>query len=218
MSHKAELKENILASKLETAVVWIVERRVQVATVLGVIVAAALISSVFFLRHQEAVDTSRTKLGYAQSLVSQDRLTEAVPVLEDIQKSPADTDTRRLAKFLSGVVAFGTSKTDDAIRDFGDAANMSRNHPLRPLALANLGSAYEQKQDFESAARTYTTFMSEFADHFMAPRVQLGLGRSQLLAGKKDDAKKSLEHLIDLYPTSEWAENARRLLDNTRNR
>jgi TolA-binding protein len=46
----------------------------------------------------------------------------------------------------------------------------------------------------------------------------LGLGRSLAAAGKIDEAKKALGQLIDLYPTSHWAENARSIMDKFKTR
>lgn len=218
MSKKSELRENVLASQLEGFLRWLIERRVQVLTSLGVAFAAVLIGSVFALRQRDAREQARTRLAYSQALISQARFAEAAPVLDEVRSGPADADTARLAAYLRGVVAFGQSKADDAIKFFDEAIARSRNHPLKPLALADLGVAYEQKKDFEAAARAYTSFVTDHANHFMAPRMMLAQGRSLFLAGKPDEARTALDRLVDLYPTSEWAENARRLIDTNKKR
>jgi TolA-binding protein len=218
MSRKAELKENVLASHLERFLKWVIDRHVQVLTSLGVAVAVILIGSVFLLRQREARESSRTRVAYAQALLSQARFGEASKALEEVAKSPTDADTARLAVYLRGVAAIGESKIDEAIVHLNDAVSRSRNHPLRPLALADLAAAYEQKKDFDGAARTYAMFAADHPNHFMTPRILLGLGRSQMLGGKADEARKSLDRLVDLYPTSEWAEIARRLIDKNKNR
>jgi TolA-binding protein len=216
MSRKAELSENILASKLESALTWIIERRVQVLTSFGVAIAAVLIGSVFALRRHDAREQARTRVAYSQALLSQARFAEAASALDDVRKNPVDADTARLAAYLRGVAALGMSKPDDAVTYLNEAVALSNGHPLQPLALADLGAAYEQKKDFDSAARTYQTFLTDHADHFMSARVMLSLGRVQYLTGKPDDAKKTLDRLVDLHPTSEWAENARRLIDKNK--
>jgi TolA-binding protein len=81
------------------------------------------------------------------------------------------------------------------------------------LALSNLGFAYEQKKEYKNAAETLQKYMDAYADHFLAPRVQLAIGRNWALSGDTDAAKKTLSQLIDLYPTSEWAQNARLIMD-----
>jgi TolA-binding protein len=76
-----------------------------------------------------------------------------------------------------------------------------------------LGFAYEQKGDYAGAAQTYRQFMTDHAEHFLAPRIQLALGRSLAMSNQPQAAQEALGHLIDLYPTSPWAENARQIMD-----
>jgi len=218
MSRKAELSENLLAAKLEGLFVWLYERRVQSLISLGVLVAAALIGSVFVLRQREQAVDFQTKIAFAQSMISQRQYPQADTVLAEVRAGSAGNDTTRMATYLSGVSAFEQRKIDEAVTFFSTAVDQSAGHPLRPLARASLGSALEEKKNYEAAIANYAAFISETPDHFLSPRIQLALGRSNLLAGKNDDAKKALDHLIDQFPTSEWAENARRLMDKNKSR
>jgi TolA-binding protein len=218
MSRKAELSENLLAARMEGALLWIFERRVQVLISIGVAVAVLLIGSVFVLRRREQAEQARTKLAYAQSLISQQQFAQADPLLAEVRSSRADADTVRLAAYLGGVSSLEEGKLDDAVKLLTEAVDKSAGHPIRPLARASLGAALEQKNDLPAAIATYGAFISESPDHFLSPRIQLALGRTNLLAGRNDDARKALEHLIDQFPTSEWAENARRLMDKNKTR
>ncbi len=216
MSRNADLKENILASQLERFLVWGIERKVQVLTSVGVAVAAVLIGSVFALRQSQTHEQSRTQIAYSQALLSQGKYAEAAKALDQARKLPMDQDTARLSSYLRGVAAFGLGNADEAIPLFNETLSRSTGHPIRPLALSDLGAAYEQKKDFNAAVRTYTTFMTDYPDSFLAPRIMLALGRTQFLFGNQEDGKKTLDRLLDLYPTSEWAENARRLIDKNK--
>jgi predicted negative regulator of RcsB-dependent stress response len=218
MSRKAELSENILAARMERTLTWVIERRVQALISLGVIVASILIGSVFVLRRNQQIEKSRTKLAYAQSLISQQEFAQAEPILNEIRASGTDADGARLAAFLSGVAALDQKKLDDAVKLLTEAVDKSSGHPIRPLARAALGTALEEKKDLTAAIANYAAFISETPDHFMSPRIQLALGRCNLQAGRNDDARRALEHLIDQFPTSEWAENARRLMDKNKSR
>ncbi len=82
----------------------------------------------------------------------------------------------------------------------------------------NLAFAFEQQKKYDQAAAVFGRFMVEHGDHFLAPRVQLSLGKNLALSGKTEEAKKALQQLIDLYPTSPWAENARSFLDKNKTR
>lgn len=216
MSRKAELSENILAAKLEGTLEWLYERRVHALVSLGVVVAAGLIGSVFVLRRNEQAEDAQTKIAYAQSMISQQQFPQAETVLSEVRAGASGSDTARMGAYLSGVSAFDQGKLDDAVKFFTAAIDQSAGHPVRPLARSGLGTALEAKKDYEGAIADYAAFISETPDHFLSPRIQLALGRAYLLAGKNDEAKKALEHLIDQFPTSEWAENARRLMDKNK--
>lgn len=218
MSRKAELSENILAARMESALIWMYERRIQMLISLGVLVAALLIGSVFVLRRNQQNEDAQTKIAYAQAMITQQQYAQADKVLSEVRSSNADLSSRRLAVYFSGISALSQGKLDDAVKDLQEAVDKSANHPLRPLARAALGTALEEKKDYTGAIADYAAFMSENPDNFLSPRMQLALGRANLLAGNNDEARKALGHLIDQFPTSEWAENARRLMDKNKSR
>lgn len=218
MSRKAELSENILAAHMENALIWMYQRRIQMLISLGVLVAALLIGSVFVLRRNQENDDAQTKIAYAQAMISQQQYPQADKALSEVTSSNANVSARRLAVYFSGISALHQGKLDEAVKDLQEAVDKSANHPLRPLARAALGTALEEKKDYAGAIADYAAFLSETPDNFLSPRMQLALGRTNLLAGKTDDARKALGHLIDQFPTSEWAENARRLMDKNKSR
>jgi TolA-binding protein len=218
MSHRADLKENILASRLERLLQWILANRSFVLTLLGVSLAAILMASVFMLRSRDAKDVNLTRLGLAQSLISQQQFDGAAKTLEELRAQNPDGRTLLYVLYYQGVAEMGRGKFDKAAEYFTEAVNRSGRSPLRPLSLANLAQAQEQQKNYDAAADTYRKFLADYSNHFMAPRIQLGLGRSLLIGGKKDEAQKAFEQLVDLYPTSVWAENARQLMDKNRSR
>jgi TolA-binding protein len=154
-----------------------------------------------------------TRLSQAQALLSMKKLPEAEQVLNDVRNTTPDTDAKLYATFYLGQAALSENKPDDAIARFSETAAEAVKRPIRPLALSNLGFAYEQKGDYANAALTYRQFMADYAEHFLAPRVQLSLGRSLAMANDPAGAQEALGHLVDLYPTSPWAENARQIMD-----
>jgi TolA-binding protein len=218
MSSNTDLKENILASKLEGVVQWIVNHRSRVLTGGGVALAAILISSVFILQRSDQTKIDWTRLSQAQALLSMKKYPEAEKIYTEVRNSTPDLDAKFYATFYLGQAALDQNKWDDAIARFSETTSEAIKHPIRPLAMSNLGFSYEQKGDYANAAQTYRQFMAEYAEHFLAPRVQLSLGRSLASAGDIPGAQEALGHLIDLYPTSPWAENARQIMDKFKTR
>ena len=218
MSTKADLKENVLAAKVEIALKWVLANRGPVLTVLGIFVAVLLIGSVFMIRRQELRNTTLTRLALAESLISQQQYDRGTQILQDIRAGATSGSILVQVAYQQGLASLGLKNYDQAAQYFSEAVDKSAGSPVRPLALSNLGFTYEQKKDFAAAAQAYGRFMTEYGEHFLAPRVQLALGRSLAADGKWEDAKKALTQLIDLYPTSTWAENARSIMDKNKTR
>jgi TolA-binding protein len=213
MSTKSELKQNVLASKLEAVTPWLITHRTQILGGIGVLIGAALVGSVFIIRKNEARDIAWTRLAQAQILLSQNRADAALPILKEIQGANPGSRESMFAAFYLGQAELEAKRYEEAIQQFSNVVAQSAGQPLRPLALSNLAFAQEQKGDYPAAVQTYQQFMSEYSEHFLAARAQLSLGKAQLRAGDKEGARKSLGQLVDLYPTSPWAQNARRIMD-----
>jgi TolA-binding protein len=218
MSTKAELKQNVLASKLEELTPWLIAHRMHALMALGIVVGVSLIASVFIIRKNESRDINWTRLAQAQILIGQKRADGAAQILTEIKNANPGSVEALYASYYLGESALEEKKFDEAIQHFSTVVSQGGNQPIRPLALTNLGFANEQKGDYQAAAQTYQQFMSQYAEHFLAARVQLSLGEALFRAGDKEGAKKSLGQLVDLYPTSPWAQNARKIMDKLETR
>jgi TolA-binding protein len=190
-----------------------VKNWVKLATGFGFALAGILIASVFIIRNQQTEELNWTRLSQAEGLISQKQFDPAHQIIEDILKSNSDATLNLMTIYQKGILALEEKKFDDAVQAFSDVMSRAGKNPIRALALINKGFAFEQKQDFASAAKSYQEFMDQYSEHFLAARTQLYLGRALLLSGDKEGAKKALGQLIDLYPTSQWAENARKILE-----
>ena len=218
MSRRSDLKENLLAAKLERALIWAIEQRVAVLSALGFLVAALLVGSVLYFRRQEKNDALWTRLAQAQYLLSQKQFVESESLLEAVRGEAAGLPVAEFASFYLGEANLGQNDLEEALASYRSIAETGRNERLKPLAMANLGLAHERRNEHAAAAEVYRRFLDKYPDHFLAPRTQLALGRALSNAGEPDAAREALNHLLDLYPTSVWAENARRILDSAGSR
>ncbi len=212
-SVRSELKENILANYLENTIKWSMSNMPIILGGIGLIILAVLAGSVIILRKQEAKNLNWTRMAQAQSLTRQGDLIDSRKIYTDIKTASPNTKEAVFASYYLGDIALTEKKYDEAITLYSDVVEKSGPSPLKPLALVNLAFSFEEKKDFKAAANTYKQFMSSFAEHFMAPRIQLAWGRALLSSGENEAAKETLGQLVDLYPTSPWAENARQILD-----
>jgi TolA-binding protein len=209
---KSELKENLLAARVEQGLRWAMARRGPILITLGLLTAVILIGSVVVLRRQQEREVAETQLAIAQSLIMQQQPGQAVQLLESIRAKTGDRALLARLLYIEGTAQLALKKAAEAEELFREAVDRSAGTPLQPLALSNLGFAQEQKKDFAAAAASYGRFMTDHGTHFLAPRVQLALGRTLFADNKPDEARKALGQLIDLYPTSVWAQNARQIM------
>src|SRR5687767_10311863 len=114
MSHRAELKENILASKVEIGLKWILDNRSTALTAAGVAVAVLLIGSVFVIRRREIEERSWTRLAQVQGLLSQQQFATARTVLEEIRAGAPTPATGQYVAYQLGEAALGEKKYEDA--------------------------------------------------------------------------------------------------------
>lgn len=218
MSDRPDLKENLLAIKLEALIKWVIANHQKVLTVGGILLAALLIGSVFVLRRKEAHQTFSTRLAMAESLYNQKQFTQAKQILSELRTQVSSPDLLSHILYYSGLVALGEKDWENAVSYFSQVTNLPGSYPIESLAMLNLAHTYQQKKDYSSAAQTYRNFMADYPEHFMAARVQLEMGRVLILSGQTEEGRKALEQLIDLYPTSTWAENARSIMDKFKTR
>lgn len=214
MSRRSELKENILAAKVEVALKFIIDHAVQFAIGGGVALVGVLIASVFFLRSGEAESAAWSRVAYGQALYQQGEYGQARAALQQVVDERPGGDPATVALYFLGAAFYEQNEFEEAERAYREVLEVTDNPHIRPLTLAALGSTLESQGRHGDAAEMYRRFMERHGDHFMAPRTQLALGRALLNNGETDEARDALGQLIDLYPTSGWAENARRFLDN----
>ncbi|OVE77669.1 hypothetical protein BVX98_02070 [bacterium F11] len=218
MSKKSELKENVLAAKVEKALSWILDYKVPVLAFLGVLIFGLLVGSVFILRRNEKRELVWARLSQAQSLLAINQLSQARQILTETRTESPDLTTLLFSSYYMGQVELADEKFEDALPLFEEVVEKGGKALITPLALSNLGYTQERLGNFSEASQTYQQFMDQYGEHFMAPRVQLSLGRSLLKAGEMENGKIALDQLVDLYPTSPWAENARQILDKSESR
>lgn len=213
MSTRSELKENILANKLEGVVGWMVDHKPAVLGGAGFLLFGAMVASVMIIKKNELKEENWWKLANVQAMITQKRSVEAHDLLNEIRASGADQGTYLHATYLLAETALQEKKYDEALQHYQEITDQGGSHPLIPLTLSNMAFTYEQKGNYAQAAETYQLFMTDHSEHFLAARIQFVLGRALVKAGQTKAGKEALGQLVDLYPTSKWAQNARQILD-----
>jgi TolA-binding protein len=214
---RGELKENVLAHRVENIAKWIVDHRTWAMAAVGGLILVALGSSVIIIRRNEQKALNWLKIAQAQDLIRQQQFQPAETILLEIKTTSPHTKAGLRATYQLGEFYLERKDFEKAKEQFQMVVDRAGRSPLKPLALSNLAFSQESNGEFQSAAATYQLFMDQYAEHFLAARNQLAVGRAWYKAEEYEAAKVALGQLIDLYPTSPWAENAREIMDKIEN-
>jgi len=166
-------------------------------------VALAVIAAAVYMNHQAKAE-KEAALAYENSLTrlagSED---DGIAALEKVRGDFAGRKASRLAAFRLLGLYVAKNDTDKALPLAEDLLKTIKpaEASLKPALLSNLGGLYEEKQDYQQAAKSYETLL---AMNHLGPNLQqnllMSLGRVYTSAGRKDDAVKNYERLIREYP------------------
>jgi TolA-binding protein len=118
------------------------------------------------------------------------------------------------ARYQAGGVLARLGKPDEAAKRFQEVIDVAGSGSVYS-EMARLGkvNAEAQARRFDEAIKTYTD-LSNNKDGIVPPDAMLmQLGRIYLMAGKTQEARATFRRLLDEYPASQFAADAKREVD-----
>jgi len=118
------------------------------------------------------------------------------------------------ARYQAGSVLARLGKADEAAKRFQEVIDVAGSGSVYS-EMARLGkvTADAQARRFDEAIKTYTD-LSNTKDGTVPPDAMLmQLGRIYLMAGKPQEARTTFRRLLDEYPASQFAADAKREVD-----
>jgi outer membrane protein assembly factor BamD len=110
---------------------------------------------------------------------------------------------------------------DEVVRRWPDSSFASAARGLRRVARANLadaeflvGNYYLTRKSWRAAIDRFKGILRDYPDYPELDRVRYHLGRALINGGNSVEGQLILDRLVAESPDSEWAEPARRLLEN----
>ncbi|GAB4370586.1 MAG: hypothetical protein Kow0062_05430 [Acidobacteriota bacterium] len=140
------------------------------------------------------------------------RLEAALARLDEAEQGP----TRGIALLLEGSAALEAGRLDDALAALTDAADELADDPtLAGPARAALATALAAADRLDEAIEIWTGLVEADQEKAPYPRdlALAGLARALETAGRADEARSRWQEIVDLYPSSPMAAEARRALD-----
>jgi tol-pal system protein YbgF len=121
---------------------------------------------------------------------------------EDEAADPQELFDAALAALRRGSVATARGGFEEFLR-------AAPGHRLAPDAQYNIGQSYEQGRDVAAAITAYERVLSEHATSARAPAALLRIGRLELGRGNRTQARTRLNQVVQRFPRSPEAGEAR---------
>lgn len=174
----------------------------------AVTVAVIIIGTAVYLNLQKAAE-EKASLAYEGALQMMAAGQETKSVVEALEKVRAEHGGRKAARMAGYTLASIYNNNGDTDQALAVSEELLRSitpaeQSLKPILLYNIGGLYEVKRNYDLAAKSYATLLAD--KELMIPDfrqdVLLALGRVMSAAGKKDEAVKYYEDIINDHPDS----------------
>jgi tol-pal system protein YbgF len=107
---------------------------------------------------------------------------------------------------------YNAGKSDLATQEFNDYIKFYPNTDLAGNAFFYLAEVAYRQGNFQEAAKNYDQVLQNFPSGSKAAAAELKKGLSMIQLGQQDDGVKALRHVIQRYPRSNEATQAREQL------
>ena len=137
------------------------------------------------------------------------RLDAALPKLLAVADGYAGSNAGLMAGYRAAAALAAVGRLPEAIQRYQQVAERSTG-AQRAMARMGLAEAQVLSGQFDQAIATLTELSTSSADDVPVDGVLMQLARAYRLAGKADDARKTLKRVADEFPQSPYASAARR--------
>ena len=203
-----------LAGQLEKAEDFFEKNR---NVIIGIVAGIVLLVAGFFgyRYYQSSQDeTAQNELFPAIYKLEADSLKQSLngaganPGLLSVADNYGSTNAGNLASFYAGVALLKQGKNDEAIERLKDFSSSDLLVQARAYAL--IGDAYMEKKSFDEAADYYEKAADYKSNKFFSPAYMTKLAVAYEQAKQNDKAIKTYNSIIEKFPESPEAVNAKK--------
>ncbi|MFQ5633548.1 MAG: tol-pal system YbgF family protein [bacterium] len=176
--------------------------------VIAIIAISAYSRSVSFGKEQEAsVELAKGKTAYEGA-----QYQEATRILGPLTSRYSGTESAGFGTILLAKSFLALEQFDEAEQYFRTYLEDYDDDLLSLAARTGLASCYDQKGEYDRAAKAYEQAANFRMKSFQAPELLLAAARCYHLANDGANAKRVLQSLIEQYPESQLISSARQKL------
>ena len=140
----------------------------------------------------------------------------ALPKLMATAEQYPNADAGLAARYYAAAALASLGRYQEAEQRFQEVADKGGSRIYARTARLGQADAQVAQGKYDSAIAIYKDLATSAKDHIPADGVLMALGRASARAGKKDEATRAFQRVIDEFPNSVYAADARRELEVAR--
>lgn len=235
-SERQHLKDNELAILLGQANDWR-QRNQKSVTLTVVIIAVVAVGVIGFMAWRDRVDTAARQM-LAEAMVvyearvmaapppdatgnatpaaptpntyptEQAKLEAALPKFRAAAEAYPSTDTARTARYQAASILVGLNRYDEAIAEY-DKVLADSDGLLAQMARLGKAEAQLRANNYDAAIASFKELSERTDGNLPKEAMLLELARAYRLAGNDEEAKKTLNQIVEQHADSPFASEAR---------
>lgn len=146
----------------------------------------------------------------------QERLDAALPKFMEAASAHPDSKAGITARFHAASILAAQGKAAEAEARYQEVVDKAGDSIYGRTARLGMAEAQVAQGKYDAAIAVYTEVSRDASSTLPLESVLMRLGRAYARAGKKDDAVRSFTRVVDEFPQSPYAADARRELEEVK--
>jgi len=144
------------------------------------------------------------------------KLDAALPKFLDAADKHGSTEAGVAARYHAAGILAGLGRYADAEKAYQTVVDKAGSSIYARTARLGLADAQVAQGKYDSAISVYRELTTDANSQLPVDGVLMQLGRACVKAGKKDDAQRAFNRIVDEFPTSSYAADAKRELEDAK--
>jgi len=148
----------------------------------------------------------------------QEKLDASLPKFLEAANAYPDSNAGIVARFHAAAILAAQGKHAEAEQRYKEVVDKAGNSIYARTARLGMAESQVAQGKFDSAIAVYSELSRDTTSTLPLDSVLMHLGRAYARAGKKEEAIRSFTRVVDEFPQSAYAADARREMEETKKR
>jgi TolA-binding protein len=181
----------------------------------GVVLVVALIFWFKWMKTRDEINASEN-LVQARTEYNKQDFAAAIPLLEKLVNEYSGTKSAGLGTIYLANAYMHTKDYANAEKYYKKYLDDVDDDPILSMSAAyGLADTHEERGEYAKAAPLYEEAANKYEESYRAPQFLISAARCFKQAGQTEGARRALQKLLDKYPKSALAEEAKLLMAET---